>query len=173
MALPRYYTQQACGLARALEVVGERWTLLIVRDAFYGLRRFGEFTAHLEIPRAVLTERLNRLVEADVLARVPAAAGRSEYELTAKGRTLWPVVRSLMSWGDEHYAVAGPRRLFRHAADDGPLDERGICAVCGREIAIGDTVVVPGPGLGPPSDDDDAVSAALRDPHRMLEPLRD
>jgi DNA-binding HxlR family transcriptional regulator len=72
MALPNDYAGQACSLARTLEVVGERWTLLIVRDAFYGVRRFGDFAAHLGIPRAVLAERLKSLTAAGVLARVPA-----------------------------------------------------------------------------------------------------
>ncbi len=119
MALPKDYADERCSLARALEVVGERWTLLIVRDAFFGVRRFGDFAAHLDIPRAVLTSRLAALVEAGVLALVPGPHGHDEYALTGKGRDLWPVVRSLLAWGDEHYSEAGPRRLFRHAADDG------------------------------------------------------
>ena len=69
MALPNDYAGQACSLARALEIVGERWTLLIVRDAFFGVRRFGDFAAHLRIPRAVLAERLKSLTAAGVLTR--------------------------------------------------------------------------------------------------------
>jgi DNA-binding HxlR family transcriptional regulator len=68
MALPKDYAGQRCSLSRALEVVGERWTLLIVRDAFFGVRRFGDFTAHPGVPRGVLTERLESLRNADVLA---------------------------------------------------------------------------------------------------------
>ncbi len=108
MPLPKDYADERCSLARALEVVGERWTLLIVRDAFFGVRRFGDFAAHLEIPRAVLTSRLAALVEARVLELVPGAHGHDEYALTGKGRELWPVVRSLLVWGDEHYSEAGP-----------------------------------------------------------------
>ena len=74
MTLPKDYADERCSLARALEVVGERWTLLIVRDAFFGVRRFGDFAAHLEIPRAVLTSRLAALVEA---RRARAGAGRA------------------------------------------------------------------------------------------------
>ena len=99
MALPKDYADERCSLARALEVVGERWTLLIVRDAFFGVRRFGDFAAHLEIPRAVLTSRLTALVEADVLTLVPGAHGHDEYALTGKGLDLWPVVRSMLAWG--------------------------------------------------------------------------
>ena len=119
MTLPKDYAGDRCSLARALEVVGERWTLLIVRDAFFGVRRFGDFAAHLDIPRAVLTSRLAALVEAGVLALVPGAHGHDEYALTGKGRDLWPVVRSLLVWGDEHYSEVGPRRVFRHAGDNG------------------------------------------------------
>ena len=108
MTLPKDYADDRCSMARALEVVGERWTLLIVRDAFFGVRRFGDFAAHLEIPRAVLTSRLAALVEAGVLALVPGAHGHDEYALTGKGRDLWPVVRSLLVWGDEHYSDVGP-----------------------------------------------------------------
>src|ERR1700684_1298963 len=108
MALPSDYSRQACSMARSLEIVGERWTLLILRDAFYGVRRFGDFVAHLDIPRAVLTARLRALIKEGVLERVPAESGRDEYKLTDKGTKLWPVVRDLMAWGDEFYAPAGP-----------------------------------------------------------------
>ena len=106
-------------LARALEVVGERWTLLIMRDAFFGVRRFGDFAAHLGMPRAVLADRLETLREADMLAEMRGSHGYSEYVLTDKGLSLWPVVRDLLSWGDEYYSVNGPRRVFRHAQDAG------------------------------------------------------
>src|ERR1700753_1084550 len=86
MALPNDYAGQACSLARALEIVGERWTLLIVRDAFFGVRRFGDFAAHLGIPRAVLAERLKSLTAAGVLARVPAQAGPGSGQRARGGR---------------------------------------------------------------------------------------
>ena len=134
MALPHDYRGQGCSLARTLEVIGERWTLLIIRDAFYGARRFGEFVEHLNVPRAVLTERLNSLVAAGVMEHNGLAGRGSQYTLTAKGIELWPVVRALMTWGDEHYAPAGPRRVFTHDADDGELDAHGVCAVCGDAV---------------------------------------
>ncbi len=172
MALPNDYAGQACSLARTLEVVGERWTLLIVRDAFYGVRRFGDFAAHLGIPRAVLAERLKSLTAAGVLARVPAEGARQEYELTAKGTSLWPAVRALTAWGDEHYAPAGPRRLLWHAEDQAPVGADGRCTRCGAAVEVRDTVVAPGPGLDPAGPAQDAVSTALARPHRLLEPLR-
>src|SRR5689334_23507250 len=99
--LGKDYQRQDCSIARALEVVGERWSLLLVRDAFYGVRRFSDFEVHLDIPKAVLSDRLNGLVEAGVLARKPDPdhAGRTLYELTATGRELWPVVHALQRWG--------------------------------------------------------------------------
>jgi DNA-binding HxlR family transcriptional regulator len=172
MALPKDYADDRCSLARALEVVGERWTLLIVRDAFFGVRRFGDFAAHLEIPRAVLTSRLVALVEAGVLALEPGAHGHDEYALTGKGRDLWPVVRSLLVWGDEHYSEIGPRRVFSHAADGGVVGSNGVCAACGAVVGSADLVVAPGPGLAAAPAKQDPVSVALTAPHRLLEPLR-
>jgi DNA-binding HxlR family transcriptional regulator len=170
MALPNDYAGQACSLARSLEIIGERWTLLIVRDAFWGVRRFEDFVGHLGVPRAVLASRLKTLVAAGVLAKV-AGERRLEYELTGKGRALWPVVLSLMTWGDDFCAPGGPRRLFRHAADDGPVDGSGRCGACGMPVPAADTIVVPGPGIEPPTGDDSWVTIALTRPHRLLEPL--
>jgi DNA-binding HxlR family transcriptional regulator len=172
MALPKDYLGEGCSLARALEVVGERWTLLIVRDAFFGVRRFGDFAAHLAIPRAVLTSRLDLLAEAGVLAVVPGAHGRDEYILTRKGLDLWPAVRALLAWGDDHYSATGPRRVFRHAADDGAVAADGTCAACGAAVGVADQLVEPGPGFTPAPGRTDAVSAALTAPRRLLEPIK-
>jgi DNA-binding HxlR family transcriptional regulator len=172
MTLPKDYAGERCSLARALEVVGERWTLLIVRDAFFGVRRFGDFAAHLDIPRAVLTQRLAALVEAGVLALVPGAHGHDEYALTGKGADLWPAVRALLAWGDEHYSAVGPRRVFRHAADDGDVAASGISAACGAMVGSADLVVAPGPGLAAIAPKTDPVSAVLNAPHRLLQPIR-
>ena len=172
MALPRDYTSQRCALARALEVVGERWTLLILRDAYYGVRRFTDFCAHLQIPRAVLTERLNALVEAGLLERVPGSGGHDEYETTAKGRELWPAMLTLMSWGDNHYAPeGGPRRVFLHEACGTELEPGGRCPTCERQVELRGVTVIPGPGLDPSTEPDDIVSGALIEPHQMLTPL--
>jgi DNA-binding HxlR family transcriptional regulator len=171
MALPKDYTGEGCSLARALEVVGERWTLLVVRDAFFGIRRFSDFVAHLAIPRAVLTHRLSTLVEQDVLTVVPGPHGHDEYILTAKGLDLWPVVRTLMSWGDDYYSAKGPRRSFHHALDGGEVSQDGICAACGGVVPAADLVVAPGPGWTP-SGKTDLASAALGEPHRLLTSIR-
>jgi DNA-binding HxlR family transcriptional regulator len=110
-------------------VVGQRWTLLIIRDAFYGVQRFDDFAFRLKTPRAVLSERLKSLTDAGLLERVTGSTGRGEYRLSDKGTALWPAVRALL--GDEYYAPEGPRRVFRHAADEAPLDELGLCTACG------------------------------------------
>ena len=172
MPLPRDYAGQECSLSRALEIVGERWTLLIVRDAFFGVRRFGDFAAHLGIPRAVLAERLASLTADGVLDGTPGSHGHTEYVLSGKGLTLWPVVRSLLAWGDEYYSGGGPRRVFRHAADAGAVDGGGTCAACGQVAAVQDLLVAPGPGLAARPGGSDRVSEALASPHRLLEPVR-
>lgn len=172
MALPKDYAGQGCSLARALEVVGERWTLLIVRDAFFGVRRFSDFAAHLDIPRAVLTQRLAALAETGVLAVARGPHGHDEYVLTGKGLDLWPVVRSLLTWGDDYYSDKGPRRLFWHALDRGAVGQDGGCAACGGVVPAADLVVAPGPGWAPVPGKTDAVSAALAGPHRLLTSIR-
>ncbi|MQA85043.1 MAG: transcriptional regulator [Streptosporangiales bacterium] len=168
--LGKDYPAQDCALARALEVVGERWTPLILRDAFYGVRRFSDFAAHLDIPRAVLSERLRHLVEAGVLERRPdpERPGRDAYELTPSGRELWPALHALMRWGVRFHATPGRTRRFVHAACDVALDERGLCTRCGAAPAPEDVLTF-GPGRKPPRED--AVSAALQAPRRLLQPL--
>ena len=170
MSLPKDYAGQRCSLSRALEVVGERWTLLIMRDTFFGVRRFGDFAAHLGVPRAVLTERLETLRQAGVLAETPGSHGYSEYVLTDKGLSLWPVVRDLLSWGDEYYSATGPRRVFQHVQDAGAIGPGGACAACGNVVPLSDLLILPGPGYD--GEGDDFVSKTLTTPHRLLEPVR-
>ena len=168
MALPSTYADRNCSLARALEVLGERWTLLIVRDAFYGVRRFGDFATQLGIPRAVLTSRLKALVQEGVLTRDDKTV---EYRLTDKGIALWPVVRSLMDWGDAFYSPAGAKRALYHDSDDGPLDQDGRCEQCGEIVPVPEIRIEPGPGYRRGDTESDRVSALLNTPRRLLEPL--
>ncbi|GAA2106126.1 winged helix-turn-helix transcriptional regulator [Actinomadura alba] len=170
MALGKDYAGQDCSLARALELVGERWTLLVVRDAFYGVRRYSDFLAHLDIPRAVLAERLQALTAAGVLdkRRYQHAPPRDEYVLTEIGRELWPALRALSSWGARHLSDTGPSRVFSHVHCGTPLGRFGECPSCGDPVPPQDVEVRPGPGAGTR---DDPVSRALRQPHRLLEPL--
>lgn len=111
------YDGQDCSIARALEIVGERWTLLIVRDAFRGIRRFDDFQENLGISRNVLTERLARLVEEGVLERVryQERPERFEYVLTPKGRELRVALAALRQWGDKHGGRPATTRLLAKA----------------------------------------------------------
>lgn len=167
MALGQGYAQQHCSLARALEVVGERWTMLVLRDCFFGVQRFSDFQAHLDIPRAVLGARLRDLVDAGVLRREPYAPGRESYRLTERGIALWPAMFALMEWG----AAGSTRtRVFRHV-DCGDLGTTGVCSVCGVTPAVGDLEIRPSPDSLRFRRRTDPVSVALLSPHRMLEPL--
>jgi DNA-binding HxlR family transcriptional regulator len=147
--LRRDYEGQDCSIARALEVVGERWTLLIVRDVFLGVRRFDDFQRSLGIARNVLANRLDRLVEAGIFERrrYQERPPRYEYRLTERGRDLYPVVFSLMRWGDKHAAPDGPPRLTRHRGCGGDIDDHRTCVKCGAQVAARDVEVRPGPGL--------------------------
>ncbi|MFC4914064.1 winged helix-turn-helix transcriptional regulator [Actinomadura gamaensis] len=164
MALGKDYSGQDCTLARALEVVGERWTLLIVRDAFYGVRRFSDFLVHLDIPRAVLSARLSTLVEHGVLAKEG-----HEYVLTEAGLSLWPVVHGLARWGEQNFGEHGSCRWFVHGACGTRIGLDGTCPACGgAPVPPADLEIHPGPAAGLRQD---AVSKALRKPHRMLTPV--
>ncbi|HEX4473169.1 MAG TPA: helix-turn-helix domain-containing protein [Nocardioides sp.] len=167
MPLGTDYARQDCSLARSLEVVGERWTLLILRDAFFGVRRFSDFQAHLDISKAVLSTRLDGLVADGLLTRT--STGHPEYEPTEDALGLWPVLYALGQWGDRRTTPGLPRRLYRHVGC-GDLSPAGSCLSCGRSPAPGDIEVRPGPGSDP-TRRDDPVSVALREPHRLLEPL--
>jgi DNA-binding HxlR family transcriptional regulator len=161
------YEGQDCALARSLEVVGERWTLLVVRDALFGVRRFSDFQGHLDIPKAVLSERLSGLVERGILERRPDPdhRGRHLYELTAAGRELWPVVHALFTWSDHNQAPNS--RLFRHASCGTELDETARCPSCNVTPPVGDILMEPRRR----SSRTDRVALALHEPHRLTEPL--
>jgi DNA-binding HxlR family transcriptional regulator len=170
MALPSTYAELNCSLARALEVVGERWTLLIVRDAFFGVRRFGDFATQLKIPRAVLASRLKSLVQAGVLSR-DDSDGSVEYRLTDRGLALWPVIRALLHWGDESYSPDGVKRALYHDADDGLIDQENRCQVCGAVVPVPDIRIEPGPGYQTGDAELDPVSQQITRPRRLLEPI--
>jgi DNA-binding HxlR family transcriptional regulator len=147
--LGRTYESQQCSVARTLELVGERWTLLIVRDAFLGVRRFGDFAERLGIARNVLQDRLERLVENGILVKVPYHEHplRHEYRLTDMGRDLWPSIVALLQFGDKHLASpAGPPMLLVHRGCGGRLDDRRVCRTCGEQLELGDVEAQPGPG---------------------------
>jgi DNA-binding HxlR family transcriptional regulator len=166
--LGKDYEGQDCALARALEVIGERWTLLIVRDAFFGVRRFNDFHAHLDIPKAVLAERLNGLAENGILERLPdpGHGGRNLYQLTQAGRDLWPALHALLMWGSRYRRVNG--LLFKHAACGTALDGSGACPGCRVTPAPEDILTEP----LRQTKRDDPVAMTLRRPHRLLEPIQ-
>jgi DNA-binding HxlR family transcriptional regulator len=169
--LGKDYQRQDCSLARALEVVGERWTLLIVRDAFYGVRRFNDFQAHLDVPKAVLSDRLNGLVEDGIMERLPDPrhAGRHLYELTSAGRDLWPALHALLAWGERHRRPNS--RMFTHAACGTEIDASGLCPACQQTPEADDIVTKLRGGRGRGKLRDDPVTTALQAPHRLLEPV--
>jgi DNA-binding HxlR family transcriptional regulator len=146
--LHRTYEEQNCSIARALELVGERWTMLIVRDAFLGVRRFDDFERSLGLSRGILSDRLGRLVAAGILERrqYGERPPRYEYRLTDKGRDLWPVTIGLLKWGDRYYAHHGKPRLVVHRGCGGEVTERLRCAKCGADLGPRDVEARPGPG---------------------------
>jgi DNA-binding HxlR family transcriptional regulator len=140
--LPRTYEGQNCSIAKALELLGERWTMLVIRDAFRGARRFEDFAQRLDIARNVLTARLVLLVEQGVLERVPyqERPERFEYRLTEKGLDLWPTIVSLLQFGDRYYAPDGPPVVLRHRGCGGEVDDRRMCSECGAALTARDAV---------------------------------
>ena len=144
--LKRDYEGQICSIARSLELVGERWTLLLIRDAFLGRRRFDEFRDSLGIASNVLTDRLNRLVDEGIFERVPYSERpeRFEYRLTKKGAELRVALLALMQWGDRHL-VDKPPRVARRRSDGSPVTAV-IVASDGATLDPGEIETVPGPG---------------------------
>jgi DNA-binding HxlR family transcriptional regulator len=171
MALGKDYVNQACAMARALELVGERWTLLIVRDAFYGVRRYSDFLAHLHMPRAVLAERLHLLTEGGVLVKQPAEnSSREEYVLTPRGEALWPVLAALSAWATQELLEGEASWFYRHAECGTLLPDRLTCTTCKVRIHPREVLMEPGPGADLTRTD--PVSVACRSPRRLLQPIR-
>ena len=144
--LRRDYEGQVCSIARTLELVGDRWTLLVVRDVALGRYRFDELQASLGVATNVLTDRLGRLVAEGVLERVRYSERpeRYEYRLTAKGRELSVTLLALMQWGDRHVSERPPR-VARRRSDRSPVSVQ-LVAEDGSLVAPDHVEVVPGPG---------------------------
>lgn len=142
------YSGQNCSIARTLELVGERWTLLVLREVFLRVRRFDAMQGKLGIARNVLAARLDRLVGEGILEKVPynERPPRYEYRLTEKGLDLWPIIVELLRWGDRYAAPDGPPVVLRHKECGGELGERRVCTRCGEELTVRDVVGEPGPG---------------------------
>ncbi|HEY2651057.1 MAG TPA: helix-turn-helix domain-containing protein [Solirubrobacteraceae bacterium] len=150
--LQRDYPGQVCSVARSLEVIGERWTLLILRDAVTGMERFEEFQHSLGIASNVLTNRLKLLCDEGVLERVPdpERPGRPKYVLTDKGRELAPALLVLLKWGDRYYPTpGGPPRLTLHVGCGGNIGADFRCDRCGKPATREGIEFRPGPGAVP------------------------
>lgn len=145
------YSAANCSIARTLGVVGEKWTLLVLREAFYGVRRFDDFHAALGCARNLLAARLKTLVTHGLLERVVytdvRGRGRHEYKLTEKGRELFPTVVALMQWGDKWTAdEAGPAVQLYHRGCGERVTAQLTCAAGHAPLGARDTEAVPGPG---------------------------
>jgi DNA-binding HxlR family transcriptional regulator len=140
----------ADSVGRALALVGERWSLLILRETFFGVRRYGEFARNLSIPRPTLSARLKTLVDAGILERVRYATepDRHEYRLTQAGRDLFPAIVTLMRWGDTYLAgPEGPPILLRHKDCGEIADTFVACRHCGGDVTVDSVTPEPGPAF--------------------------
>jgi DNA-binding HxlR family transcriptional regulator len=140
-----------CSIARTLELIGEKWTMLVLREAFNRVRRFDDMQRRIGAPRQVLSQRLGRLVSAGILTRVPyrepGQRTRYEYRLTGAGRDLYPVLVALMHWGDKHRPTAeGPAMELSHRGCGEPIGLQIRCAADHRVDSPRDVAVTPGPG---------------------------
>jgi DNA-binding HxlR family transcriptional regulator len=145
----RRFEEMNCGIAQALEAFGDWWTLLIIRDAFFGARRFGHFQQSLGISTNILTKRLEHLVEHEILERVDAGSHgeRYEYKLTDKGRDLLPVLTAIRDWSDQWVFGRGNEPLVVRDKRTGKrLPRVRLRDVEGREVGLRDLTSEPGPG---------------------------
>jgi DNA-binding HxlR family transcriptional regulator len=145
------YSAENCSIQRSLEIVGERWTLLVLREAFYGVRRFEDFVRMLGCPRDVLSARLRTLVDEGILRREPyrepGSRARSEYRLTEKGYELFPALLALMQWGDRWRAdPSGPPVELTHRECGEPLEVIMSCRAGHGPLSVRDVAANPGPG---------------------------
>jgi DNA-binding HxlR family transcriptional regulator len=143
---------EPCSISRPLGVLGDRWTLVIVKQAFAGTRRFDDFLAALRISRSRLADRLERLVEQGILRKEPYVDTRTrhEYRLTQKGLDLYPILQAIRSWGDRYMAPEGAPLRYRHAGCAGEPRVRLTCSDCKVELSPRDVRVELGPGFPSP-----------------------
>jgi DNA-binding HxlR family transcriptional regulator len=142
---------EACSVARALEVLADRWTFLILRESFFGVRRYSELARNLGCSRTIITARLRRLVDAGVMERhlYRTDPDRYEYRLTRSGMQLYPAIVALMRWADEHLASPkGPPLLLRHIPCNADTVPVLTCSECGEPLHARDVHPHPGPGSG-------------------------
>jgi DNA-binding HxlR family transcriptional regulator len=161
--LGKTYESQVCSISRTLEVFGERWMFLIMRNALFAeSTRFADFHRSLGIATNVLASRLDHLVEAGVMERVRKDSGEGEeYRLTARGRDLAPALIALTEWGDSWAAPNGAPILYRHGRDEHPVHMQLVCEICGPLDDSADAEALPGPGM--PQD----MAARVLERHRV------
>jgi DNA-binding HxlR family transcriptional regulator len=142
------FEAMTCSVAQSLELVGEWWTLLIVRDLFLGVNRFDQIQKRLGIARNVLTARLGTLIEAGVVSKslYQDNPDRFDYRLTEKGRDLWPVIEAMRTWGDRWAAPDGPPLEMVHRSCGHKTHAQLVCGECGEPVAAGSFRAQPGPG---------------------------
>jgi DNA-binding HxlR family transcriptional regulator len=160
--LKRDYPTQYCSMAASLEVIGERWTILIVRDLFLGKRRFDDLQRSLGVARNILQARLERLIESGIVRKeqYQDRPARYEYRLTEKGIDLWPILISLLQWGDR-YAIEGePPIVIEHKGCGGTLDDRRRCLRCGADVSAREARAVRTGATRPSAEDVEAVAPA-------------
>jgi DNA-binding HxlR family transcriptional regulator len=141
-----------CSVARAMNIVGDRWSILLLREAYYGVKRFDEFGYYVGIAPNILSTRLKKLVDGGVLAKVPLAehAGRYEYVLTEKGRDFFPAYLALKKWGDDWLAgPEGPQVIFNDRSDGNEIEYPKLLSARGKKLRVEDIEIVPGPGAVP------------------------
>ncbi len=140
--------ESPCSIVRPLSLLGDRWTLVLLRQAFAGIRRFEDFQSTLGISRSRLSDRLDRLLDAGILRREPYKDNRTRYEyrLTEKGQDLYPVLMALREWGDTHMADDGPPVRYLHRDCGGEARLHLECDSCAAQLGARDVQPAPGPG---------------------------
>ena len=143
---------EACSIATTLAIIGDRWTLLILRDVFRGVRRFGQLQADLGIAKNLLSDRLSKLVDHGVLEKVPYQTKpvRNEYRLTVKGADLSTSLIAIMGWGDRWYASEGAPIVLLHESCGTPIEQTVRCPHCDEQVNPGKIKSRPGPGKKTP-----------------------
>ena len=137
-----------CSLAQSLEIVGERWSLLIIRDTAFGIRRFDHIQQSLGIARNILTQRLSKLTNEGILVKARGKAGRMEYQLTDKGWDLQPLLLSLFQWGEKYQPhPEGERMCFVDSTSGNPIQPMAVRSSDGRLLKSADVWAKRGPGL--------------------------
>lgn len=146
------FAQWPCSIARTMDIIGDGWTALVLREAFYGIRRFEEFQIVLGVARNTLTDRLARLVDEGLLAKqqYEDRPVRYEYVLTAKGKDFFPVLAAIAQWGDRWLAGdEGPPAIFHHTVCGHDTVAQITCDVCGEALRVKDVSVRVGPSYPP------------------------